>query len=493
MKVQIISFCLFLVLGLLHAQSYTIRLETQLGNDGPVNTKILYIDYNNQNYGQFTNGALVPITMTYVNGLANRNVLLNTIDPQEFDLLIISAENVAFGSIYSNSELSTVDTVITDFTNAGKAFLLTGFDTIEDPYDSFWIGVLGGNGAYDCYNAGNYDFDIVVTDNEPPEITCPSDVVEFSDDISGKVVFFEDPVVDDNCPTTVTLTSTASSGDFFPVGTTLVTFAAADSLFNVTCTLALTVVYIPPTDTPSQTKIFLPSHTSAEKPTNPNTPLPEVSRDQVSPSESRTGTRTGNPSISQSGTPPASQSAPAPPPSPSGTPAPSNSRTSAPSESRTPDALVIAPSTSPSKYVPSQSPSRTPDVNAIVFVQTSDSALVELIIPCLSTICSQEEAQIYLDLIAISLNIPTSDLILVNIFGDEVTFLICGSNDIADLLNDINFNTPQEFAGVFVESANFDASCNPQEYYFPEDSSIANTIAISSSFIIFISFIISLF
>lgn len=1041
MKVQIFSFCLLLVLGFIYGQAYEAKLETLIGNNAPIDTKILYIDYNNQNYAQFTNGALVPITLTYVNGLVNPTVLLNTIDPVEFDLLLISAENIAFDSIYSSSDLSTVETVITDFTNAGKAFLLTGFDTIEDPYDSFWISLLGGNGAYDCYLAGNYDFDIfpsstpqcdvmlegysnlegvdpevnyaaqtdalgmldldclyytgglfpcllseqftgalfsvrpmtnngaiiwmatgdndnstyleagkdqflsgfvqiaynnilvnyasadseppfaliesdtnncpsetgeivfylngtslfntnnlvvgdviqffltsfdasylpsffiyfgncdggptcswvdmgdgfpiqsyfdnvevqnsftlnfvlnntftyaddgfaikfsfityedfalfqrngvgitvddafvskycssgpadvpdlatitanrddtigfpritisncastyqflscssrsftfdtdpdlcsvdvngtpfattnvpitpdpttcpvvytfdpvlpaafpigptnfnsvitnpltdaqdscttsvlvednqlpeiqcppsqtvdprfceviippvqysdncpdpvfainsvnpgtinfgvtgrnlarnlppgstaflarvvdssgneascsftlivldpftfpncpsssfnlntdperctaflnvefevgidsceltpgrelftnfpaegynyplgtttylalsnenkiintctfdiVVTDNEPPEITCPPDIVEFTDDISGKVVFFEEPFVDDNCPTTVTLTSTASSGDLFPVGTTNVVFAAADSLFNVTCSLSLSIVFIPSTDTPSQTKIFLPSHSSTEEPTNARTPDPEASRDQISPSQSRTDTRTVNPSVSPTSPPSSSE-----PPSPSAPPAspssvPSASRTPAASISRTPDALVIAPSTTPSRYVPSQSPSTTPNVDAFVFVQTSDSALVEIIIQCESTICSQQEAQIYLDLIAISLDIPTSDLILVNIFGDEVTFLICGSNDIADLLNDINFNNPQEFAGVFVESANFDASCNPQEYYFPEDSSIANTIVISSSFIIFISFIISLF
>jgi subtilisin-like proprotein convertase family protein len=70
---------------------------------------------------------------------------------------------------------------------------------------------------------------------------CPSDIVVSNDaGVCGAVVNYSAPTAVDNC--NVTVTSTHNSGDSFPVGTTTVTYTAADGCGNTTnCSFNVTV------------------------------------------------------------------------------------------------------------------------------------------------------------------------------------------------------------------------------------------------------------
>lgn len=71
---------------------------------------------------------------------------------------------------------------------------------------------------------------ITVRDNTPPVITgCPADINTAADTgYCGTEVTWIEPTVSDNCPGVI-LTSTHNPGDFFPVGTTTVTYTATDA------------------------------------------------------------------------------------------------------------------------------------------------------------------------------------------------------------------------------------------------------------------------
>ncbi|MBT8256768.1 MAG: HYR domain-containing protein, partial [Bacteroidia bacterium] len=87
-------------------------------------------------------------------------------------------------------------------------------------------------------------FDVTVNDTEPPQIVCPPDIVTSTDpDMCSAQVFFADAVALDNCGVGgVIQTQGPTSGNFFPVGTTLIEFTALDIYGNInTCTFTITV------------------------------------------------------------------------------------------------------------------------------------------------------------------------------------------------------------------------------------------------------------
>ncbi|MFN8395281.1 MAG: HYR domain-containing protein [Bacteroidia bacterium] len=91
-------------------------------------------------------------------------------------------------------------------------------------------------------NSTTCSFTILVQDGEPPVITCPANVVAFTDtNQCGTVVNYPAPVVTDNAPGVVTVqTSGLPSGATFPVGATVNAFTATDYSGN-TATCAFTV------------------------------------------------------------------------------------------------------------------------------------------------------------------------------------------------------------------------------------------------------------
>ena len=81
-------------------------------------------------------------------------------------------------------------------------------------------------------NADTCTFNVTVTDNEAPVITGVPAAIAVSNDAGqcGATVTWNQPAVTDNC--TATLSSSASSGNFFPIGVTMVTLTATDPSGN---------------------------------------------------------------------------------------------------------------------------------------------------------------------------------------------------------------------------------------------------------------------
>jgi hypothetical protein len=95
-------------------------------------------------------------------------------------------------------------------------------------------------------SGANCSFTVTVTDNTPPKINCPADMIALQDSASGAVVNFAPPTATDNCPGVLT-TCTPASGSVFPFGTTTVTCTATDAGGNgASCSFKVTVVP-PPT------------------------------------------------------------------------------------------------------------------------------------------------------------------------------------------------------------------------------------------------------
>ncbi|WP_373493499.1 HYR domain-containing protein, partial [Aquiflexum sp.] len=93
-------------------------------------------------------------------------------------------------------------------------------------------------------NQSTCTFNVTVTDEELPVITCPAGInttVEFGE--TGKVITYALPTATDNCGTpAIELVSGPASGEFFPVGPTEVTYKATDDSGNVAgCSFTVTV------------------------------------------------------------------------------------------------------------------------------------------------------------------------------------------------------------------------------------------------------------
>ncbi|MBL7806381.1 MAG: HYR domain-containing protein, partial [Saprospiraceae bacterium] len=82
-----------------------------------------------------------------------------------------------------------------------------------------------------------------VQDTVAPAITCPDNIdVDANGATCSAVVDFNDPLTADNCGATLSVTSTATSGQSFGIGTTLVTMQVSDPTGNSsTCTFEVVV------------------------------------------------------------------------------------------------------------------------------------------------------------------------------------------------------------------------------------------------------------
>jgi len=87
-------------------------------------------------------------------------------------------------------------------------------------------------------------FTVTVVDNQPPSITCPSNLVRNTDAGQCSAVTPYAVAASDNCPgATTTVTAGLSSGSAFPKGTTTVEVKATDAAgFTASCQFTVTVV-----------------------------------------------------------------------------------------------------------------------------------------------------------------------------------------------------------------------------------------------------------
>ena len=88
-------------------------------------------------------------------------------------------------------------------------------------------------------------FNVTVIDAGAPVFDfCPDNILVLNTDMGecGATVFWPDPIANDDCDTSVMLTSDFEPGDFFPVGGTTVTYTATDNSGNTsTCEFIITV------------------------------------------------------------------------------------------------------------------------------------------------------------------------------------------------------------------------------------------------------------
>lgn len=101
--------------------------------------------------------------------------------------------------------------------------------------------VLDGSG-----NTATCSFNVTVSDNEAPAITCPANVqTNVGPNSCQAFVTYSAPTITDNCATGLSpvLVSGISSGSVFPLGTTNVVYQANDGFGNsASCTFTVTVV-----------------------------------------------------------------------------------------------------------------------------------------------------------------------------------------------------------------------------------------------------------
>ena len=126
---------------------------------------------------------------------------------------------VTFSPATANDNCSATVTQTTSYTS--RQTFPVGTSTItysaKDP----------SNNTASCY------FNVVVTDNEAPKITCPANIYVNSDpSVCGAKVTFSAATATDNCSATVTQVTSYTSGQTFPVGTSTISYSAKDPSNN---------------------------------------------------------------------------------------------------------------------------------------------------------------------------------------------------------------------------------------------------------------------
>ncbi len=117
-------------------------------------------------------------------------------------------------------------------------------------------------------NTTSVSFNVIVTDNQDPTITCPANVNQSTDaGESFAIVTFEDATATDNCEVTVEQTSGLTSGSEFPIGVSTVEFTATDASGNTTtCSFTITVIENTPPAPPAPPTVTVTQPT-CENPT----------------------------------------------------------------------------------------------------------------------------------------------------------------------------------------------------------------------------------
>jgi hypothetical protein len=187
-----------------------------------------------------TSGSLFPIgttTVTYkATDLAGNNSTASftvTVNDSEAPVIADMPEDITQGS--DAGECGAI--VEWDEPTADDNCGVESFTSTHNPGDFFPVGTT--TVTYTAEDAaGNVtteSFDITVEDVEPPVIAgMPEDITQGSDaGECGAIVEWDEPTADDNCGVE-SFTSTHNPGDFFPVGTTTVTYTAEDAAGNVT-------------------------------------------------------------------------------------------------------------------------------------------------------------------------------------------------------------------------------------------------------------------
>ncbi|MCF8284022.1 MAG: HYR domain-containing protein [Sphingobacteriales bacterium] len=116
------------------------------------------------------------------------------------------------------------------------------------PGSSFNVGTTQVTAtATNVVGTSQTTFDVVVTDNILPTITCIASVNAFATSASGAAINYTTPTGSDNCTYTITQTAGLPSGSTFPIGTTTVSYQITDASGNTaTCSFDVTITGLPP-------------------------------------------------------------------------------------------------------------------------------------------------------------------------------------------------------------------------------------------------------
>lgn len=137
------------------------------------------------------------------------------------------------------------------FDNCDTSVLVITVSGDPAPGDTFPAGTttLTFFANDDFNNESTCSFTITVIDNVGPTLTCPDDITMTADqDTCGAFVTWTAATANDACDGAVTPVSNFQSGQFFPVGTTDVTYTATDASANsASCMFSVTVTEsVPP-------------------------------------------------------------------------------------------------------------------------------------------------------------------------------------------------------------------------------------------------------
>ena len=173
-------------------------------------------------------------------------------DTCSFDIIITDNEGPAF----NNCPFIVVDTadiagcraevfwnVPTAFDNCGTVTSVTASHMVGDTFNlgSTTITYIATD---DSGNTSTCVFDVVVRDFTAPTLNCPAD--QNLDALAGQcgtIASWAVPVPMDDCGGASIISSSHSSGDFFPVGTTTVTIVAEDDFGNqASCSFDIVVL-----------------------------------------------------------------------------------------------------------------------------------------------------------------------------------------------------------------------------------------------------------
>lgn len=214
------------------------------------------------NQGDFTNGCLVTDVDVVISWAKTDGTCTNPGNGNSFHNETSFRVNGPSGSVIlalpgtwsGSTSISSVVTTFSDGNAIPSGIPVTGtFGPNNGVLANYngqspigtWSLDAGDNGIGDpvCFNY----YEIYITtadDNTPPTLTVPSNVTVNADpgDCTASVSFTA-PTATDNCSATVTQTAGPTSGSQFPVGTTTVTFEAADPYGN-TDTESFTVTVV---------------------------------------------------------------------------------------------------------------------------------------------------------------------------------------------------------------------------------------------------------
>jgi len=194
----------------------------------------------------FQSGDLFPVGVTTVEYTAVDNA--GNIANCSFNVTVIDVEPPI---------ITCQDDIVNIFTNQDEcnAVVFWSLPLVTDNCDAMIVSSTHNSGdvfpigtttvihtAEDAAgNSVSCSFDVIVTDKEDPVIACPTNITVSTDPGQcGAIVNWEIPLATDNCGATVS--SNFQSGDFIPVGITLVTYTATDETGNIAeCSFTITV------------------------------------------------------------------------------------------------------------------------------------------------------------------------------------------------------------------------------------------------------------